>query len=92
MEEKVRGKIACPLPCTLEVFIKIQLSKSHTKKIERKSTEFPKTASQNANHVPPSDLSLLIHSPYPSLSLRFPFIDIATQGPVVVRLTSGDRN
>jgi len=87
-EEKVRGKIACPFPRTLEVFIRIQLSESHTKKIERKSTEFPKTASQNADHVPLSDPSLLIRSPYPSPSLRFPFIDMATWGSVVGRSCS----
>ena len=77
VEEKVEGKIVCPFPRTLEVFIRIQLSKSHTKKTERKSTEFPKTASQNADHVPLSDPSLLICSPYPGPSLRFPFINVA---------------
>ena len=40
--------------------------------------EFSKTASQNADYVPPSDPSFLICSPYPSPSLRFPFIDVAT--------------
>jgi len=39
--------------------------------------ELPKIASQNADYVPLSDLSLLICSPYPSPSLRFPFIDMA---------------
>ena len=87
-EEKVRGKIAFSFSHTLEVFIRIQLFESHTKKIERKSAEFPKIASQNADHVPPFDSSLLIRSPYPSPSLRFPFIDIATWGPVVERLCS----
>ena len=48
-------------------------------------TEFPKTASQNADHVPLSNPSLLIHSPYPGPSLRFPFIDMAMRGPVVER-------
>jgi len=66
----------------------MQLFESHTKKIERKLTEFPKTASQNTDHAPPSDLLLLIHSPYPSPFLRFPFIDMATQGPIVERLCS----
>ena len=49
-------------------------------------TEFPKTASQNADHVPLSNPSLLIHSPYLGPSLRFPFIDMAVWGPVVERL------
>ena len=48
--------------------------------------EFPKTASQNADHVPLSDPSLLICSPYLGPSLRFPFIDMAIQGPVIERL------
>ena len=89
MEEKrVGGKITCPFSHALEVFIRIQLFEPHTKKIERKLTEFPKTASQNADHVPPSDPSLLICSPYPGPSLRLPFINVAMQGPVVERLCS----
>ena len=43
--EKGRDKVACSFSQTLEVFIRIQLSTSHTKKTERKSTEFPKTTS-----------------------------------------------
>ena len=66
----------------------MQLSKSHTKKIKRKSTEFPKIASQNADHVPPSDPSLLICSPYLGPSLRFPFFDMAMRGPVIERSCS----
>jgi len=50
--------------------------------------EFPKTASQNADHVPLSDPSLFIHSPYPSPSLKFPFIDMAVRGPVIERSCS----
>jgi len=50
--------------------------------------EFPKTASQNADHVPPSDPSFLIHSPYPGSSLRFPFINVAAWGPVIERSCS----
>ena len=76
-EEKVRGKIACSSSCTLEVFIRIQLFESHTKKIERKSAEFSKTASQNADHVLPFNSSLLVRPPYPSPSLRFSYIDMA---------------
>jgi len=41
-----RSETACPFPLTLEVFIRVQLSKSHTKKIERNPTEFPRTANQ----------------------------------------------
>ena len=81
-------RLLVPFSHALEVFIRIQLSKSHTKKIERKSTEFSKTASQNADYVPLSDPSLLIWSPYPSPSLKFPFIDMAMQGPVIERLCS----
>ena len=88
MDEKVGGKIACPFPRTLEVFIRIQLSESHIKKTKKKSTEFPKTASQNADHVLPSDSSLLICSPYLGSFLRLPFINMATWGPVVERLCS----
>ena len=51
-------------------------------------TAFPKIASQNADHVPLSDPSPLIHSPYPSPSLRFPFIDMTARGPVVERSCS----
>ena len=50
--------------------------------------EFPKTASQNVDYVPLSGPLLFIHSPYPGSFLRFSFIDIATQGPVVERLCS----
>ena len=48
--------------------------------------EFPKTASQNADHVPLSDPSLLIYSSYSGPSLKFPFIDMVAWGPVVERL------
>ena len=65
------------------VIIRVQLSKSHTKKIERKSREFPRTTSQNAFHVSLSNPSLLICSLYPDPSLTLPFIDMAMQGPVV---------
>ena len=75
-------------PRTLEVFIRIQWSELHTKKTEKKSTEFPKTVSQNANHVPLSNPSLLIRSPYLGPSLTLPFINMAMQGPVVERLCS----
>ena len=88
MEERVGSKIACPFPCTLEVFIRIQLSNSYTKKIERKSMEFSKTASQNADHIPPPDSLLLICFSYPDPSLTLPFIDMAMQGPVVERSCS----
>ena len=47
-------------------------------KVNENSTEFSKTTSQNANHVPLSDLLLLIHSSYLGPSLRLPFIDMAT--------------
>jgi len=50
--------------------------------------EFPKTASQNADYVPPSDPSLLICSPYLGPSLTLPFIDMAVWGPVVERSCS----
>ena len=50
--------------------------------------EFPKTTSQNADHVPLSDSSLLIRSPYLGPSLRLPFIDVATWRPVVERSCS----
>ena len=50
--------------------------------------KFPKTASQNADHVLPSNPSLLICSSYPGPSLRLPFINMAAQGPVVERLCS----
>jgi len=50
--------------------------------------EFSKIASQNAGHVPPSNPSLLICSPYPSPSLRFPFIDMAAREPVIERSCS----
>jgi len=48
--------------------------------------EFPKTASQNADHVLLSNPSLLIHSSYPGPPLRLPFIGMAAWGPVVERL------
>ena len=51
-------------------------------------TEFSKTASQNADHIPPSNPLLLICSPYLGPSLRLPFINMATWGPVVERLHS----
>ena len=88
IEERVGVRLLVPFPCTLEVFIRIQLSESHTKKTERKLTEFPKTASQNADHVPSSDPSFLIHSLYPGPSLRLPFIDVAAWGPVIERSCS----
>ena len=50
--------------------------------------EFPKTASQDADHVPLSNPSLLICSPGPGPSLRLPFIDMTAWGPVVERLRS----
>jgi len=50
--------------------------------------EFPKTASQNADHALPSDPSLIIRSPYLSPSLRFPFIDMTVRGPIVERSCS----
>ena len=50
--------------------------------------EFPKTASQNADHTPPSDSLLLICFPYPGPSLTLSFIDMAAQGPIVERLCS----
>ena len=68
--------------------MRIQLSKSHIKKTERKSMEFPKTASQNADHVPLSDPSLFICSPYLGPSLTLSFIDMAAWGPVVERSCS----
>ena len=52
------------------------------------TTEFPKTASQNADYVPLSDPSLLICSPYPGPSLRLPFINVAAWGPVIERSCS----
>jgi len=50
--------------------------------------EFPKTASQNADHVPLSNPSLLICFSYLGPFLRLPFIDMATWGPVVERSCS----
>ena len=50
--------------------------------------EFPKTASQNADHVPPFDPLLLIHSPYLGPSLRLSFIDVAMWGPIIERSCS----
>ena len=88
MEEKVGVRLLVPFPCTLEVFIRIHMSKSHTKKTERNSTEFPKTASQNADHVPLSDPSLLICSLYLGSFLTLPFINIAAWGPIVERSCS----
>jgi len=88
MEERVGVRLLVPFPHTLEVFIRIQLSESHTKKTERKLTEFPKTASQNADHVPPSNPSFLICFPYLGPSLRLPFINVAAWGPVIERSCS----
>jgi len=48
--------------------------------------EFPKTVSQNADHIPLSNPSLLIRSSYPGPSLRLPFIDMAMRGPAIERL------
>ena len=72
----------------IEVFIRVQLSESYTKKIERKLMEFSKTVSQNADHVPPSDPSLLICSSYLGPSLRLSFIGMTTWEPVVERSCS----
>ena len=83
-----RGEIASPFPCTLKVFIRIQLSKSYIKKTERKSMEFPKTASQNTDYVSLSNPSFLICSFYLGPSLRLSFTNMAVQGPIVERLCS----
>ena len=48
--------------------------------------EFPKTASQNTDHAPPSNPSLLIRSPYLVPSLTLSFTNMAVQGPVIERL------
>jgi len=50
--------------------------------------EFPKIASQNADHVLLFDLSLFICSPYPGSSLTLSFIDMATWGPIIERSCS----
>ena len=74
LEQKRRkkgGQIACPFPRTLEVFIRIQLSEPHTKKIERKSTASSKIASKNADHpLHPIPHSLFV------LSLSEPFFEV----------------
>jgi len=88
VEKRIGVRLLFSFSCTLEVFIRIQLSDSYTKKIKRKSTEFPGIASQNADHISPPDLLLLIYSPYPGPFLTLPFIDMAMQGPVVERSRS----
>ena len=50
--------------------------------------EFPKTTSQNADHILPSNPSLLICSSYLGPSLRLPIIGMAMWGPVIERLCS----
>ena len=88
MEERVGIRLFIPFFCTLEVFVRVQLSESHTKKIERNSMEFSRTASQNADHASPSDPLLLICFFYPGPSLILPVINMAMWGPVVERLCS----
>ena len=50
--------------------------------------EFPRTASQNADHTSPSNPLLLIHFFYLGPSLILPVINMAMRGPVVERLCS----
>ena len=50
--------------------------------------EFPRIASQNADYVSSSNLSLLIHTLYLGPSLILSFINVAAQGPVIERLHS----
>ena len=85
-KEKVDVRLFFSFSHTLEVFIRVQLSKSHTRKIERNPTELPRTASQE--YWLCFSIQSLFHYFFPSLgpSLILSVIDMAMQGPLIKKL------